>query len=179
MKIERTFTADAGEAIALEHAVTFLRQSGYKQVSSGPFLVFQRGSALGSFISPNPKSWKAKATIQVIPDVNQVKSVAVLTFDITGQFVTGKERAFWDNEVNDLEAAIHIGKVTPLTGSKIARSALRQNIAAAVSFLSLVLVLAITARCMFDSRLAYYIGGIFGVVLGLVITRIWIRWKIY
>ena len=177
MKIERTFTANIGEAIALERAVTYLRQSGYKQISSGPFFVFQRGSVWGSFTSFTPKGWRARATIQVIPNGNQVKAVAVLEVNTIGQFVTDKERAFWDAEINNLEIAFRIGKVAPITGFEVARSALRQNIAAAVVLLSLGLVLAITARWMFDSQLAYYIGGIFGIVLGLVITRIWIRWK--
>ena len=178
MKIERTLTADISEAIALERTVTYLRQIGYKQIISGSSPVFRRGSLWGSlFTSFTPRGWRSKATIQVIPNGIKVKVIAVLDVNTTGQFLTDKERAFWDAEVNDLEAALRIGKVVPITESEVARSALRQNIAWSIGIICFALVLAFAARWIFDSRLAYYIGAIFGMVLGFLFARIWTGWK--
>jgi len=177
MKIERTITSNISEAIALERAIAYLRHMGYKQITGEPFLTFHRGSVLGSWISFTPKGWKAKATVQVMSDDNQVKVAAVFEINTTGQLVTDKERAFWDAEVNGLEVALCSGEVNPVTGIEFARSALYQNIAAATVIICLSLVLAIAARWMLDSRLAGYLGGIIGMVLGFAIARRWLRFK--
>ena len=175
MKIELSVTVDISETIALKRAITYLGQVGYKQVTSELPLTFRRGSVLRSLTSFTPKGWRAKATIQVMPNNTQMKVIAVFEITTTGQLVTDKERDFWHAEVDGLEAAICSGEISPAKGIEAVRSALSQNISAAMVIICFTLASTITAHWIFDSWLASFLGIIVGIVLSFVITRCWLR----
>ena len=145
MKIERTVTVAVNEAIALERATAYLRQVGYKQVSSEPFLVFQRGFVLGSLTSFTPKHWRSKAKIHIMPDNNRVKVVVVFEVNRIGQFVIGKDKAFWDAEIEGLKAAICSGDIDTTKETKVAREALVQYIAVTIAIVSIILIAFVAA----------------------------------
>ena len=145
MKIERTVTVAVNEAIALERATAYLRQVGYKQVSREPFLVFQRGFVLGSLTSFTPKHWRSKAKIHIMPDNNRVKVVVVFEVNRIGQFVIGKDKAFWDAEIEGLKAAICSGDIDTTKETKVAREALVQYIAVTIAIVSIILIAFVAA----------------------------------
>jgi len=65
MKLEKTVTINASEKVVLQRITRFMTQEGYRSSSdSNPFR-FERGSALGSLISFNPKGWQTQAHVQL------------------------------------------------------------------------------------------------------------------
>jgi hypothetical protein len=88
--------------------VEYLENKGYKQRESIPNLVYERGSGCGSLLSFSTKKWKVAVTIQIHPNTDQLTNV-VATFNIntTGQWVTKKERDFWEKELDDLVTSVN------------------------------------------------------------------------
>jgi len=108
MKLGRTFITRESEQKARELIASHLEQAGYKLSSSGPLLIYERGSRYGSLFSSSPKRWKVKVTIQVKPGSDQVTDVeASFDIDTRGQIVTKKERGFWESEMDGLVAAVN------------------------------------------------------------------------
>lgn len=107
MKLRRTITTEESESTIRDRVATHLGKMGYRQVSLRPLLVYERGSVYGSLMSFLPKDWKVKATIQINSTPEQKTNVSIdLSINAIGQWVTKKERAFWNSELEGLETAI-------------------------------------------------------------------------
>lgn len=98
-----------------------MERAGYKKLREGSY---QRGSTIGSLTGFTPKRWKADVTVS--PPVGESID---LRFDIntTGQAVTRSENAFWDMELDELDAAISSGKVTVGESTEANLGTLKQN----------------------------------------------------
>jgi len=108
MKLDRTFITKENEQTSRELIASYLESKGYTQRESKPCLVYERGSGLGSLLSPFTKHWKVTATVQIKPNADQTTNI-VATFNIntTGQIVIKKERDFWKKELDGLVASAH------------------------------------------------------------------------
>ncbi len=147
MNLERIITTSESESVIRDSIASYLGKLGYKQVDSQPRLIYERGSALGSFTSFSPKGWQVRANVEISTNSDQM-TVASVNLDINtkGQWVTEKERIFWNNELDGLETAICTGKADVTSTSKAAQSSLVQNLIAAAVILGLTIVLFVIAR---------------------------------
>jgi hypothetical protein len=176
MNLKRTITTQESENVVRDRIASYLEKLGYKRVNSESSLTYERGSVLGSFTSFSPKGWQVKANVEISTGSDQM-TVASVNLDIntTGQLVTEKERLFWSNELDGLETAVRTDKVDVASASKAAQSSLAQNLMAAAVILGLTIVLAVIARLLFESRVAFYTGGALGLMLGFMIARQWLK----
>ena len=106
MRLTRSFSTDNPEHSCRERIARYLAQEKYKQISPAPVMTYERGSRLASRFSASPRRWKVHATIRLDPGSGETTLVTV-DFDVdTGsQFVIGKARSFWENQVYGLVRA--------------------------------------------------------------------------
>src|SRR5688572_2765808 len=104
MRLERTISTSVSVSEAYGRASTYLAQIGYRQAEGTPLPTFRRGSPFGSMISFTPKHWEVTTTLQVASQGEASVVYAVFEVNTTGQIVTGKENAFWEAELDGLEA---------------------------------------------------------------------------
>lgn len=178
MILTRTITTTEGESEIRQRIIEVFEKLGYKQADSEPLLVFRRGSAIGSFTSFSPKGWQVEARLEISTDGDQVTLVGVeIDINTTGQLVTDKERAYWDNEITEIEAGILTGMVDVVPAAKVAQTSLTQNLIAAVVIIGLMAALAVIGRILFYSRFAMVAGGVVGLVLGFLIAYKWLNFE--
>ena len=174
MKLERTINAKESEGTVRDHVTSYFEKAGYKRVNSQPLLTYRRGSMFGSLLSFSPKGWQVQATIQTAPCPDQTTNVTIkLDIRTTGQLVTGKERSFWDSEMDGLEKAINSGYLDLVPSANQAHSSLFQNITAYLVIIGLTVVLTVIARLVFENRFVAYQGGLLGLFLGILFTWRW------
>lgn len=127
MQITRTCVTSHDEAVARRIIGAYLEGAGFRLVSEMPVLVYQRGSPTGSMFGFSPKKWQAQASVQFTPSEGGTSVFAVLDVNTTGQWVTKRERATLEKEMDGLVAALG---GTPTVGESIAaegqRPALQQ-----------------------------------------------------
>ena len=105
MELYRRFTITENADASRQRIIGYLEGAGYRLLSTEP-LLYQRGSLLGSLASFSPKRWQVKAKVETKPTSDQATEVAVsYGVNTTGQFVTKKERDFWERELDGLVVA--------------------------------------------------------------------------
>lgn len=178
MILTRTITTTESESEIRQRITKVFEILGYKQVDSEPLWVFRRGSVIGSFTSFSPKGWQVEARLEISAGSDQVTLVGVVVdINTTSQLVTDKERAYWDNEMTEIEAAILTGKVDMVPAARMAQTSLTQNLIAAVLIIGLMAALAVIGRMLFYSRFAMVAGGVVGLVLGFLIAYKWLNFE--
>lgn len=102
MKIDRVFSTFVDEPIARGRISGYLASIGYKKKAGLTDLVFERGSAAGSWLSFSPKNFKTVLTIRTQPDTNGSTQINVV-YDINtiGQIITKREIRFFENEISE------------------------------------------------------------------------------
>jgi hypothetical protein len=179
MKLEHSLKTDVNEVILRERITTYLTKSGYRLVSSQPTLSFQRGSMLGSGMSFSPRSWKSEAVLGFSPVGEQTTQVSImLDINTTGQWVTDKERKFWQVELDNLVQAVSSGNIDTGATTKNAKAALTQNLIALVLIIGLGLVMAIGGLLIFGTYNASLFTALLGIGLGFLIAQRWLNFKI-
>lgn len=168
MKLGRTFITRESEQKARELITSHLEQAGYKLSSSGPFLIYERGSHYGSLFSSSPKRWKVKVTIQVKPGSNEVTDVeASFDIDTRGQIVTKKERGFWESEMDRLIAAVNGFNAEVTTAAKVEeRLRLERQFKEGTSWFFWIAGLSLVNSVILT------IGGGWNFLIGLGITQL-------
>ncbi len=106
MQITRLCVTSHDEVIARQIIGAYLEGAGFKLVSGMPVLVYQRGSPTGSMFGFSPKKWQAQASVQFTPAEGGTNVFAVLDVNTTGQWVTKRERATLEKEMDGLIAAL-------------------------------------------------------------------------
>jgi hypothetical protein len=187
MNLVREFIAKTKQSIVQERIVQFLNLSGYRQNETNS-LVYKRGfSSLGTMFAFSPKNWGVEATFHTTAlDDENTKVEISLYIDTTGQWITDKERAFWTKELESFEAAICQGSIDISTSTDIANSSETQNwLSMIVIWMSMILftscftLVAFAFTRSFAMALLFSsIGFIFGLLVGLGITKIWLNYKI-
>lgn len=176
MKLDRSITIYENEDTIRSRMDAYLTSVGYKQANNQPNLVYERGSALGSLMSFTPKGWQVKVMIQINATADQATDVVVIAdINTTGQLVTEKELSFWNNEIDGLENAVHTGTMDVRTVAESERTSLVQNLVIAVLMICLMIGLAVVARLILDTRLAFYVGGGIGLAIGFLIAKKWLK----
>lgn len=176
MDIERTFTVEADKDTTYNRLTTVLEEFGYKRMDSWPLPFYERGSMLGSLMGFSPKDWKVKVTFQMRPVSSQSTQVTItFSIDTTGQWVTEKERHFWNSELDGLESSVCSGGINKATSLALAQSSLMQNILACVVIIGLMAVFALGGYLLFASRFATCAGWMLGLVVGLVVAGRWLK----
>lgn len=179
MKLENSVKTDVGEVILRERITAYLTKSGYRLSASQPSLIFQRGSMFGSLMSFSPKGWESNVTID-LSMLSEKTSQAAIVFDINtnGQWVTDKERVFWQMELNNLVDAISTGNVNISANTENASSAFSQNLMAFGLIIGLGIIMAIGGLVIWGTRNASLFSGLLGSVLGVLIAQRWLNFKI-
>ncbi len=179
MKLENSIETDVSEVILRERITAYLTKSGYRLTTSQPPLNFQRGSMFGSLMSFSPKGWKSSVAIN-LSTLSEKTSQATIVFDIntTGQWVTDKERKFWQVELNNLVNAISTGNVDISTTTENANSALYQNLMAFGLIIGSAAIMTIGGAVIWGTRNASLFAGLLGIVLGVLIAQRWLNFKI-
>jgi hypothetical protein len=171
MKIEHTLSVPVSEPIIKERASAYFKNAGYRALPDGDYLVYERGSFLGSFISFSPRGWKVRAKVRTKP-VSEGGTEARLLLDIntTGQLITEKERIFWRNELEGLLLAVKTGSPIPKLSSEAASNSKTENVTSAAVIISLAVMLAVIFKATYGTNVAGYLGGIIGTAVGFGIT---------
>ena len=176
MEFKRTFAVDQDAEVLRERLETFFQHAGYQPDDSQPSLVYKRGSRLGSFVSFSPKGWQVTATVQMGPASADSTDVDV-TFAVntSEQWLTEKERSFWEGELDSLETAVQTGDINVESIAGTDAPALWQNLVAGVLILVLAVGLAVIVRLLTDSRALFFAAGAFGLWLGYKIAQRWLK----
>ncbi|MEN6408478.1 MAG: hypothetical protein ABFD44_02035 [Anaerolineaceae bacterium] len=168
MKLDRTFTVNETEETLRAHVASYFISKGYKQRESGPNLVFERGSGLGSMISFSTKKWKANAAVETKSNPDQSTNVVVtLNIETSGQIVVKKERDFWENELNDLVASVKGFNVGVSLQSQLEdKLRLEKRLNGGISWFYWVAGLSLI------NSIIFLFGGQVNFVIGLGITQV-------
>ncbi len=107
MELERTFTVTLSPNDARRRVESFLSAAGFAMVDGGNPLVFRRSNRLRSLFATAPDGMLAVVTIAIRRHGSSHSQLrvqyAISTF---GQLVTDADRAFFDAELAELEAAL-------------------------------------------------------------------------
>jgi hypothetical protein len=143
MQRNRTINFTGSPEEAQRRADDYLERAGYKRLEREGS--YQRGSSIGSLTGFTPKRWKVDVTVS--PPAGESVD---LRFDIntTGQAVTRRENAFWDMELDELDAAISSGNVTVGESTQANRGTLKQNRALIIAMGVAALVAGIISGLM-------------------------------
>ena len=175
MELQKGFMVPASEATTVTRIKAYLEQAGYKRASDSP-ICYKRGSILGSFTSFSPRSWQAEVNITTQPRAENETEVSVcLKVNTTGQWVTEKERDFWDTEFNSLEVAIHSGQMDDGGAAQASRTAALTGLKAAAVFTLVLFIVGVpvailTVTLTGDTSLTY-VGLIAGFAAGYAVLR--------
>jgi len=144
MELSRAFEVSVPEEIALTRMKTYLDQAGYRP-SSPTRVSYQRGPLLGSRLSFSPRGWQAEIHLATEPKATDKTQVSVaLNVNTKGQWLTARERGFWDTELDGLEAAAQSGTTDYGQAAKAAKTAARSSLLAIpVLIIDIVLVTAL------------------------------------
>lgn len=176
MKLERSIQTSESKEIIYARIASYLDKTGYKQIDPQNPQLFMRGSVLGSILSFSPKGWQVKTTFEILVQSEQISSVSVnVDINTKGQVITERERLFWDNEIDGLEAAILTGRVEPVPANNAAKKSLKQNLTASALIIGLPILFFAVTLFLSDSTESACTGATFGVVLGVVVARIWLK----
>ena len=181
MKLQYQFESQESEATLCERISNHLTQSGFRLVNSQPIMIYQRGSIFGSMLSFSPRDWKAKAVAQISSKDEQTKQVCIeLDINTTGQMVTEKENAFWQNELDCFAQMAATGSISARSAEskEAAESTANQNWAAIGLILLIGVVMAIVGVFVFGTKEAGYITGFIGASLGYYLAQQWLGFKI-
>ena len=179
MKLEHSLNTDISEVVLRERITTYLTKSGYQLVSSQPGLAFRRGSLFGSVMSFSPRGWESAIMTNFSPSSEKTTQVTlVLQINTSGQWVTEKERKFWQAELDNLLRAISTGNTDMSPARDNAKAALAQNLAALVLVIGLGVVMAIGGLSVYGTYDAAVLSGFLGFVLGVLIAYQWLKVKI-
>jgi hypothetical protein len=150
MELSRRFDVPVPEETALTRIRTYLERAGYRP-SSPTCVSYQRGSFLGAWYSFSPRSWQAELHLATEPKADGETHVTVaLNVNTKGQLVTGKERGFWDTELDGLEAAARSGTTDDGKAAKASRTAaLSSVLMLPVLFVDMVLVTELVLLAVF------------------------------
>ncbi len=137
MKIERRFSLEVQDEIALQRGATFLLRSGYRQVQRSPGgATFRRGSLLGTLTSFDPRHWSCDLRISTrgATGSGELKAEAEITSDpserrygeelITAEFNLLEAALTADHEVNSFDVtdlkrriSLHVYRIVGLCAS--------------------------------------------------------------
>jgi hypothetical protein len=174
VKLQRTFVAETSETTIRNHVAAFLERAGYEQVSSQPFLSYRRGSKLGSLTSFSPKRWKVNATVQTVSRSDRSTEVAVIfDIDTTGQWVTDKERSFWDTELNGLEASVRSDTVDITVSSDLAQWTYREDVITYIGALGIMAIAVVGVYIV--SQSTFHSKWLLVIALGGYLAGRWVR----
>lgn len=114
MRYQQTITVPEAESIVRSRIFQYMSGHGYTRDEAQPgVLVYRRGLRVGSWLAFRPKDWKVQVTFQLDPpDAYQTQVGVTFDLDTVGQWVTSKERKYWNGEARDLIAALG-GTVVP------------------------------------------------------------------
>ncbi len=135
MELDRTFVASLSPNEARQRVTAFLAAAGFKTVDGGNPLVFQRSNKLKTMMAAAPDDWQAVVNVAIRRHGSSQSQLRV-QYDIStfGQLVTDAERAFFDTEIAELEAALG-GESTeapaPVESKALADAAYERNKAVA------------------------------------------------
>jgi hypothetical protein len=176
VEFERAFSVDQDPELLRERLETFFESAGYEPEDSQASLVYKRGSRLGSFVSFSPRGWQVTATLQMEPaSVDSTDVGVTFAVNTSEQWLTEKERAFWESELASLEAAVQTGAIDVDAIAGTDRPAMWQNLVAGVLILALAVGLAVVVRLLTHSRILFYAAGAFGLWLGYKIAQRWLK----
>jgi hypothetical protein len=169
MKIERTLTANGSPETLRDRIASYFSESGFQADSAGSSpLVYRRGTRWGSFSSVTPENWQATAEITLQTGTGQPSTIAVsLLVDTALQWVTEKQRAFWQCELQDLEAAIQTGSANRDQAELARQAALSETLKANLAILLAGLVIAALFFGVFQRPAAILTGLALGWFMGI------------
>jgi len=175
MELQADFHVPEAEQVVRERIDRHFSQAGYSPAGTGA-LEFKRGSALGSMMSFSPRRWQARVRVRVTPiDEGTTSVAAIFSINTTGQWVTDKERAVWQAEVDAFRGSVGSGEVSTEQVQK-ASAAVKGNTARAILvFLAVGLVVGLvigvggvilTGKSIFAS-----VGTIIGLLAGYAVIQ--------
>ncbi len=175
MELQVDFHVPEAEQVVRERIQSHFTQAGYSPAGTGA-LEFRRGSALGSMTSFSPRKWQAKARVRVTPiDAGTTSVAAIFSVNTTGQWVTDKERAVWQAEVDAFRGSVASGEVSTEAVQR-ASAAVKGNTARAILvFMAVSLVVGLviglggvilTGKSIFAS-----VGTVVGLLAGYAVIQ--------
>jgi hypothetical protein len=173
MILEKHITTKDNDALIKDRMSAYFSQLGYKLKKSDTALVFQRGSALGTWLAFSPMEWKVETMIEIKrePDNRSTVSVVFLIFS-HGQLVTSYERKFWETELEGAERALVSGEFAYGESIKLANDAINQNLLSYLVLGIISLTCGFIGLFFFNSMAAAFGLMVAGLVVWLVILRL-------
>ena len=104
MRLERVIASESNESTVRERVAAYFALSGYSPLASEPHLMsYQRGK----FFTLTAKGCKTNAVIHFFEGADQKTQVTVtIEIDTTGQWVTERERKYWQQQMDDIEHVV-------------------------------------------------------------------------
>jgi hypothetical protein len=175
MDLETRFFVQAAEPAVKDRIAAYFSQAGYSAVPDRE-LEFTRGSALSSMASFSPRKWKVNVSVATTPlgaDATQV--AGQFHVNTTGQWVTDKERAVWDAEVQSFEQSVTTGDVrtdaVQQATSAVAGSTLRAILVFMAVALAVGLPLATIGVLLTGDRSFSNVGIVIGLAAGYLVLQ--------
>jgi hypothetical protein len=175
MDMSANFDVPEPEPVVRERIARHFSQTGYSPAGPGA-LEFKRGSALGSMTSFSPRKWQANVRVRVTPvDAGTTAVAATFSINTTGQWVTDKERAVWQAEVDAFRGSVDSGAVSTEQVQK-ASAAVKGNTAGAILVfvgVSLVvgLIVAIGGVLLTGKEYFTTVGIVVGISVGYAVMQ--------
>jgi hypothetical protein len=110
MKGELKVQTSAPKEIVLDRVAKYMKSRGYSALAQPPFIIFTRGSLLGSLTAFNPAKWKAKVSVELNTLADGSTEAAITcTVNTTGQRLLNTEMDYWNAELQELAQVIRTG----------------------------------------------------------------------
>jgi len=143
MELQVDYHVPEAEQVVRERIESHFAHAGYSPAGTGA-LEFRRGSALGSMTSFSPRKWQAKVRVRVTPiDAGTTSVAAIFSINTTGQWVTGKERAVWQAEVDAFRGSVSSGEVSAESVQKASAAVKGDTARTILVFLAVSLVVGL------------------------------------
>jgi hypothetical protein len=187
MDRELKFIVPIPEVLVRERISEFLGRSGYKTVEAGQQTFIRGFSKIGTMFAFSPKDWGAKVHVRTSAINDQETEVnAVFSIETFGQWITDKERAFWQSEFEGFKSAVSTEKIDVSSSDQLAEATNLQNWLSVVviyllstfSLLCSALIALLLAQSIVDWLAILCIGGAVGTLTALSITKFWLKYKL-
>ena len=169
MKFERSLTAPISPDTARDRMTACFLAAGFQPgASSSASLLYRRGSRWGSIASVNPEDWLATAEIGVQAGPGSSTILAVtLEVNTALQWVTEKQRTFWQSELKSLETALQTEAASRAPVEQARQAALFQTLKANLAILLATLLAGALFYGIFQRPAALIPGLALGMFLGV------------
>jgi hypothetical protein len=173
MRLERTIEIEGTAEACAERVRSFLEAVGYAEERGAP-LRFARGSALGSLTAVGPRSWGARATLALDEAAGggRTRLGMVLEVNTFGQIVTGRDRDYWNDELEALALAARTGDLQVRALGERHAEVVRAGWTKMGIIAAVALVVAVPVTLILSGRVAHNVlmGTLAGVVVGCAVA---------